>query len=169
MAIKQRRKVANYMDLNKTGSGEAQYEFMGTGFKDLNENPGAQTGSRRYINDKSTTKSIKGYEFQSAFNADYIESEKVIADIVEIGKLQKTGSDAERDYVIVDLDKKASGGGVSESSYEARKIRVAVEVNQFGSDDGDMTCEGNLLGIGDVIPGSFDIKTKKFTPTVVAG
>lgn len=161
--IKQRRMVANYMNLQTSGA-EEKWEFMGTGFKDLNENPGAQTSSRRYINDKSSTKSINGYEWQSAFNADLIESEKVIKEITDIAKNQKLGSDAEREYLMVDLDAKNSA---SETSFDARKIKVAIEVNQFGDDNGDMTCEGNLLGVGDIVPGVFDIKTKKFTPAVV--
>ena len=160
--IKQRRQVANYMNL--AVSGEAQWEFMGTGFKELNESPGAQTNSRRYINDSSSTKSINGYEWQTGFNADLIESEKVIAAILDIAQNQKTGADAEREYVMVDLDKKGTG-----DSFKARKIRVAIEVNQFGADNGDMTCEGNLLGVGSIVPGEFDVKTKKFTPSVVVG
>lgn len=160
--IKQRRQVASYMNL--VASGEPQWEFMGTGFKELNESPGAQANSRRYINDKSSTKSINGYEWQSAFSADLIESEKVIAEILDIAQNQKTGADAEREYVMVDLDKKGTG-----DSFKARKISVAIDVNQFSTDNGEMTCEGNLLGAGDIIPGEFDVKLKKFKPSVVVG
>ena len=92
MAIKQRRMEANYMDLSTDNT--EKWEFMGTGFTELNENPGAQTNSKRYINDKSTSKSITGYEWQAEFNADLIESEKVVKEICDIarfiyGKKQK--------------------------------------------------------------------------------
>ena len=164
MAIKQRRMEANYMDLSTDNT--EKWEFMGTGFTELNENPGAQTNSKRYINDKSTSKSITGYEWQAEFNADLIESEKVVKEICDIARLQKTGADAERPFVIVDLTQKEGGTG---NVYKARKIKVAIEVSKFGDDDGNMTCEGNLLGIGDVIPGTFDTAQKKFTATAIGG
>lgn len=32
-----------------------------------------------------------------------------------------------------------------------------------------MTCEGNFLGVSDVVVGTFDTSNKKFTETVIAG
>lgn len=156
--IKQRFKQASYMDLGTTAA--PAYEFMGTGFTGLDENPGAKEKSTKYINDKSSTSSITGYEWQSDYTADQILSEKVIQEIVDIGKFQKTGEDAERDYVIVDLDSAVTD---KENTYTARKIKVAIKVEKFGDDDGNMTCEGTLLGIGDVVAGTFDTTAKTFT------
>ncbi len=161
--VRQRVAQASYLDCGNAES--AAFELLGTGFRELNEEPGAQVRSKRYINQKSTSKGITGYEWQSPFSADQIRSEKAIEFICNIGELQKTGAEAERDYIIVDLDKK---DGVSESAYKARKIRVAIEVSKFGNEDGEMTCEGNFLGISDVIIGKFDVKTKSFTPSVQA-
>ena len=160
-AIRARRKQSNYIDLGE--SGTPAFEFMGSGFTDLNEEPGAQVGSKRYINDASSSSSIKGYDWKSPFTADQILSQLVIKDFVEIGELQKTGEDAVRDYVIVDLESKVGSTG---SVYKARKIKVCVEVSAFGNEDGEMTCSGNLLGIGDVISGSFDTTAKTFTAGV---
>ena len=80
-------------------------QVSGTGFEKLDEEPGAQTSSKKYINDKSSTSSITSYEGTHPFTADQILSEKVIDDFVSIGKLRKTGGDAERSLVRVDLDK----------------------------------------------------------------
>ncbi|MGN0416931.1 hypothetical protein [Anaerostipes faecalis] len=160
-SVRQRRMQANYINVGTADKEE--YVLMGTGFTDLNEEPGAQTSSKRYINDKSTSKAITGYEWQAPYTADQIKSEKAIEYICEIGELQKTGADAETDYVIVDLDKKDGDNG---SSYHARKIHVAVEVSSFGNEDGEMTCEGNLLGVGDVEEGTFDTSTKTFSKSV---
>jgi DNA polymerase-3 subunit gamma/tau len=49
---------------------------VGTGFTELDESPGAKTTSRRYINDKSETKSISGY--------NVISREETIAKIEEL-------------------------------------------------------------------------------------
>ena len=62
---------------------------MGTGFTELNEDPEAQTTSKKYINDKSSTSSITSYEGEHGFTADQIPSEKVIKDLVSIGKERK--------------------------------------------------------------------------------
>lgn len=162
--VKARRKQANYLDIGT--SSVPKIEFMGTGFKELNEEPQAQETGKRYINDASQTSSITGYEWQTPFNADQILSEPVIKFIVDIGKFQKTGEDCERDYFMVDLDQPVSG---EENTFNARKIRTAIQVEQFGDEDGEMTCEGNLLGQGDVIAGKFNTQTKTFTEGAVVG
>ena len=71
--IRNRVDQASYLEV----PGVAKtYEFMGTGFKDLDESPGAQTSSKKYINNKSATKSIIGYDWSSSFSLDQIRSEK---------------------------------------------------------------------------------------------
>ena len=156
-SVRQRRMQANYLDIGTAESPD--FALMGTGFTDLNEEPGAQTSSKRYVNDASTSKGITGYEWQAPYTADQIRSEEAIAYICEIGELLKTGADAETDYVIVDLDQKES----AENTYHARKFHVAIEVASFGNEVGELNCEGNLLGIGDVVEGTFNTSTKKFT------
>lgn len=99
-AVKQRYQEASYLEV-----GDA-YELMGAGFTELNEDPGAQTTSKKYINDKSSTSSITSYEGEHGFTADQIASEVAIKDIISIGKERKTGVDAERNLVRVDLDEK---------------------------------------------------------------
>ena len=157
-AIKQRRKYANYLNVSKLSSEE--YALMGAGFTDLNESPSAQTTSKRYVNDKNATRSIVGYEWSTAFNTDMIRSEKAVDYICNIGELQLVGSDAETDYIIVDLDKAVSE---KENTFTARKFRVAVEVSSFDNNDGNMAASGNLLGIGDLVVGEFNTTTKTFT------
>lgn len=157
-SVRQRRMQANYLDIGTEDT--PKFVLMGAGFTDLNEEPGAQTSSKRYINDKSTSKAITGYEWQAPYTADQIKTEEAIKYICEIGELQKTGADAETDYIIVDLDQKEGDSG---DAYHARKIHIAVEVSSFGNEDGEMTCEGNLLGIGDVVEGAFDTKALTFT------
>lgn len=163
--VRARRKQANYLDCSASGS-TAAFEFMGTGFTEMNEEPGAQTNDKRYINSTATSKSITGYEWQTGFTADQIRSETAIEFICAIGELMKTGPDAERDYVAVDLDKPVSG---EENTYHARKIKVAIEVSSFGDEDGEMTCEGNFLGVGDIVEGTFNTTTKAFALAAPVG
>lgn len=151
MAVRKRKIQANYLEV------AGAFELLGTGFTELNESPSAQTTSKRYINQSSASQSITGYEWTSDYTADQINSEKAIEYIREIGEMQ-TGPDTEADYLIVDLDKPAS----TEGSYRARKIKVAISVDSFEDNDGDLGVTGSFLGISDPILGTFDTSTKEF-------
>lgn len=152
MAIRKRKVQANYMKVGET------FELLGTGFTELNESPSAQTTSKRYINQSSASQSITGYEWSTSFNADQIASEKAIEHIRKIGEMQLTGADTETEYIIVDLDKEAQTAG-----YRARKINVAIAVDSFDDNDGELGISGTFLGQSDVIEGTFDTSTKSFT------
>ena len=154
MAVKQRYQEADQLNV---GAGTEQYVFMGTGFTKIDDSPSAQTTSKRYVNNKSTTKSIGSYDWSAPFEMDMIESEEAVKHIVDIGRKEKTGQDAEADYVRVDLaDTKTVNG------YPARKRKVAIEVAEFTDNDGEITGSGNLLGKGDWEFGFFDTEKKTF-------
>lgn len=152
MAVRKRKIQANYLEVAAT------FELLGTGFTELNESPSAQTTSKRYINQSSASQSVTGYEWASEFTADQINSEKAIEYIREIGEMQKLGADTETNYIIVDLDKPAATTG-----FRARKIKVAISVDSFEDEDGDLGISGSFLGISDPILGTFDTTTKEFT------
>lgn len=152
MGIRKRKIQANYLKV-----GEA-YELLGTGFTELNESPSAQTTSKRYINQASSSQSVTGYEWSTSFNADQIASEKAIEYIRNIGEMQKTGADTETEYIIVDLDKEAEADG-----YRARRFKIAIAVDSFDDNDGELGISGSLLGISDPEEGTFNTETKAFT------
>ena len=164
MGIRQRRIQANYL---KVG---AKFEFLGTGFTDITEKPSPKTTSKRYINDASSSQSITSYEWSSDFEADQIQSDKAIEYIVSIGEMCKTGADAETEYLIVDLDKEAKTTG-----YRARKFKIAIQVDEFSNNDGELQCKGSFLGLGDPVEGTVTIAegtkevtfTEGFTPKTV--
>lgn len=157
--IRQRRVQANYLN-TAPHEDNPVFSLMAAGFKTLDEKPGAQTKSRRYISDKSATKSIVGYDWSSSFDVDQIRSQAAIMFIVDIYEKQKVGEDAETDYVIVDLDLPIDG---EENTFHARKIPVAIEVSDTPTEDGEMCLSGNLLGKGDIIEGKFNVTTQVFT------
>ena len=157
--VRQRRVQANYLN-TAPGEDNPVFSFLGAGVKTLDENPSAQSKSRRYINDKSATKSVNGYDWSAPFDADQIRSQAAIAFLCDIGEKQKIGEDAETQYVIVDLDQPIAD---KEDTFHARKIDVAIEVASFPNDDGEMGVSGNFLGQGDMIEGEFNTTTKVFT------
>ena len=154
MGVKQRYQEADYLDV---GTEAEKYAFMGTGFTKIDDSPSAQTTSKRYVNNKSTTKSIGSYDWSAPFEMDMIESEEAVKYIVDIGRKEKTGQDAEADYVRVDL-----AGTKTANGYPARKRKVAIEVAEFTDNDGEITGSGNLLGKGDWEFGFFDTEKKTF-------
>lgn len=149
---------AHYLNTSTDGSSE-KYALMGVGFTKLGEKPAAKSKGKKYICDISETKTITGYEWSTPFETDQIKEEEAIKFIMDIGKYQKIGSAAETYYIKVDMDDPESG-----TSYKARKFKVAIEVDEFGNDDGQLTCKGNLLGKGDMVVGTFDVQARKFTP-----
>ena len=153
MPIRKRKAQANYMKV------EEVFELLGAGFTELNESPSAQTTSKRYINQSSSTQSVTGYEWSSSFNTDQINSEKAIEYIRNIGEMQKTGADTETEYLIVDLDKP----GTAEGTFRARKFKIAISVDSFDDNDGELAISGSFLGQSDPIEGTFTVGTKEFS------
>lgn len=156
-AVKQRYQEVAYMKVGES------FELAGTGFTELNEEPNAQTTSKKYINSKSSSSSITSYEGEHPFTADQIPSEEVIKDLISIGKERKTGTDAEREFVRVDLDEKAEGDTTG-TVFKARMFTVAAEISSFSDNDGELQVEGTLHDKGDPVMGKFDTKAKTFTP-----
>lgn len=154
-----RYQVADY--LNTAVSGDPDYALMGVGFNTLDENPAAKVDKTAYINDKSASGSITGYENTFPFDTQLISDDAAIAFIYDVARNQKTGSDAETDYVRVELFEDAVSG-----AYPARKFRVAVEVTGItGQGTEIMKVAGNLHQVGDFTDGTFNPTTKAFTAT----
>ena len=152
MGIRKRKVQATYLKVKDA------FELLGTGFTELNESPSAKTTSKRYINQSSSTQSVTSYEWGTSFNTDQINSEKAIEYIRDIGEMQKTGADAETEYLIVDLDKP----GTAEGSFRARKFKVAIAVDSFDDNDGELGISGSFLGQSDPIEGTFTVAAKEF-------
>lgn len=157
--VTQRYQRADYIDVTG-GSSSPKYELLGIGVTQLDDSPSAQTTSKRYVNQKSATQSIGGYEWTAPLEFDLIQSEPAIAYISEIGENEKTGVEADTFYVKVYLDKPVSG---SAGTYEAKRRKVAVEISEFKDNDGEIQGSGNLLGKTDWVKGTFNTATKEFT------
>lgn len=153
MGIRKRKIQANYLKVKEA------FELLGVGFTELNESPSAQTSSKRYINQSSSTQSVIGYEWSTSFNADQISSEKAIEYIRNIGEMQLTGAETETEYIIVDLDKESS----TPKGFRARKFTIAIAVDSFDDNDGELGMSGSFLGNSDPIEGTFDTEAKTFT------
>ena len=153
-----RYQIADYLNTSKSGAGN--YALMGAGFSALDENPSAQVDKTAYISDRSVSGTIIGYENSFAFDTQLIADDEAIKFIYDIARNQKTGGEAEAEYVRVEVFDNESG-----TSYPARKFRVAVEVTGItGAATEIMRVAGTLHQVGNFVDGTFDIQSKTFTP-----
>lgn len=153
-----RYQIADYMNTATSGS-EADFALMGLGFTSLDENPSAKIETEAYISDRSASGTITGYETTFPFDTQLIDDEKAIAFIYDVARNQKTGAEAEAEYVRAELFKQQETGG-----YPARKFRVAVEVSSIsGAGTEIVRVAGNLHQVGNFVDGYFNVETKTFT------
>lgn len=146
--------------LNVSADKETEtYELLGFGVTQLDDSPSAKASSKRYVNQKSATQTIGSYEWTAPLEFDLIRSEKAIEYIADIGENEKTGADAETDYVVVYLEKPVES---QQGKYKAKRRKVAIEVAEFSDNDGEIQGSGNLLAVSDWEWGTFDTTTKAF-------
>ena len=155
----QRYMIGDYLECGSDSS--KAYELMGAGFNTLDESPGAQSDSKTYINDKSASSNVKGYQTVFAFESDMIKSEKAVMELYKVGRNHLTGADAQKNYVRVDLYDPVAE---HENLYRARKFLISVEVADCKGSGGEtIVVSGNLNAVGDPVEGYFDTSTKTFT------
>jgi len=154
-----RHQIADFLN---TGSNDTpKFALMGVGFNTLDENPNAQTDGKTYIHQKAQSSQIKNYQTQFPFDTDLIASEDAVMALYDIGRNQKTGGDAELEYVRVELFRPVED---KENAFYARKFRVAVAVAGIAGAGGEaVKVTGTLHGVGDPIYGTFNTTTKSFT------
>ncbi|QOV18913.1 hypothetical protein INP51_13100 [Blautia liquoris] len=152
-----RHQYADYLNVGTEDT--ADFVLMGAGFTTLDEEPGAQSESVKYVNEVSSSSSVISYETTFPFEAEQIQDEKAIDAIYKVGRNHLVGSDAEFEYVRVELWNK---DGTSGNKFAARKFNVSVEVSTFEGEN-KMVISGNLNAVGDPVLGTFDTTAKEFT------
>lgn len=152
--VVKRHQYADYLNI---GTDAEEYVLMGSGFTTLDEQPGAQSESVKYVNEKTSSSEVVSYETVFPFEADQIMEEKAVMEIYTIGRNHLIGADAQREYVRVELWNKGTGA----NEFKARKFTVSVEVSET-SGENKMAMSGNLNAVGDPIDGTFNTSTLKF-------
>ncbi len=157
--VTKRHDFADYLNIQNAET--PKFVLMGTGFTTLNEKPGAQSSKKKYVNEAASSSSITSYETSFPFESDLIIHQDAVLALYNVGRNHCTGSDAEFQYVRVELWNKASG---KENEFAARLFTVSVEVTDISGED-EMTVSGNLNAVGDPVDGTFNTATLMFTPS----
>ncbi len=159
--VVQRYEYADYLNLPKDEAGkEMEWNLMGTGFTALDEEPGAQSESTKYVNEKAASSDVVGYETKFPFEADQIADEKCTNALYDVGRNHLIGADAQFEYVRVEMWRPIKE---KESTFAARKFLVSAEVSEVAGEN-KQKISGNLNAVGDPILGEFNTSTKTFTP-----
>lgn len=156
--VTKRHEFADYLKIQTKGT--PSFVLMGTGFTTLDENPGAQTAKKKYVNEASSSSSITRYETVFPFKSDLIIQQEAVLALYRVGRNHLTGSDAEFQYVRVELWDKAAN---KENEFSARLFTVSAEITSISGED-EIAVAGNLNAAGDPIDGTFNTETRVFTP-----
>lgn len=140
---------------------DTDWALMGFGVQDISESPDAQTKETAYINMTTSSTSVESYSYSLSGTADLVMTQKALLSLLDVPYSSKTGSDAERNVLIIDGYAETEAGS---GKYFARLMRASVAVS-------DITKEGvtavsfdyELNAVKDIVIGYFDLTTKTFT------
>ncbi len=156
--VTKRHEFADYLNIQDTE--DPLFVLMGTGFTTLDEKPGAQTSKKKYVNDAASSSSITSYETVFPFESDLIIHQDAVLALYNVGRNHCTGSDAEFQYVRVELWDKIPDKA---NEFAARLFVVSAEITDISGED-EISVAGNLNAVGDPVNGTFNTMTKVFTP-----
>ncbi len=160
-----REQLRHYVDVSMNAEA-TKYELLGDGISSLNEEMNPEEETKHYIHMANASNNVKSY--QRTFDVD---KEDCIDDEVQkwidglVDNLP-VGANARTSFVRFRLKDAVEG---SEGTYNAIKVPCTVSVVSSGGDGGDYV--HNVINIkqqGEDVKGTFDIKTKTFTPVAAA-
>lgn len=155
-----REKLVHYFNIGTSDTPE--YVLLGDGITSLTEEFNPESDTKQYINQSNGTTVIKSYTPSISIEKEYIKDDSLQKWIDEKVKTLPVGSDAESDYIRINLFEESGTAG----TYTAVKRRCTFQFDSVGGDAGsELVSALTLGGIGDGIEGTFDVSTKKFTAT----
>lgn len=153
-----REKLVHYLNIGT--SSNPNYVLLGDGITSLTEEFNAESDTKQYINQANGTTVIKSYTPSISIEKEYIKDDELQTWIDEKIKLLPTGSDAETDYIRINLFDAVSG---QSGKYNAVKRKCTFQFDSIGGDAGaELMNTMTLGGVGDGIQGTFDVTTKTF-------
>lgn len=155
-----REDLRHYVDISM-GAETAEYEMLGDGVTSLTEEMNPTEETKHYINMSSDSNSVKSYQRSFEVDKEDCIEDKVQGWIDDLVDKLPTGTSANTSFVRLRLKDSISG---STGEYKAIKVPCTVSVASNGGDGGDYV--HNVINIkqnGDDIPGTFNVKTQKFT------
>lgn len=161
MAKIERKYLAHYINAAASGTAEASYVRLGKDLEEFSPELSAQVDTKKNILGESSIL-ISSYEKTGSVEPYYAEKGDPLFDRLQsIIDEQKVLDDLKTDVVEVKLWEGEEGG----TSFPAYKEEAYIEVTSYGGDTTGYQIPFNLHFTGNKVKGTFDVKTKTFTPT----
>ena len=144
--VKRSQKVAFY---GVPGADSVTYHRM-TGFTEITKSSNPKEYNRQYVDEDFERSDVIGYSPEFSYAFDLFEGSEVHADIASISDEEKTGTDAIREIIVVDLTK----AGDAEKTFAAVKRGFAVIPNNEGNSTDAYTYSGSLKANGTRVTGT---------------
>lgn len=152
-----REKLMHFFNIGTASA--PQYVLLGDGITSLTEEFNPESDTKQYINQANGTTSIKSYTPSISVEKEYIVDDELQQWINEKIKVLPTGSEAQSDYIRINILETATDG-----AYKAVKRKCSYQFDSIGGDAGSELMNSMTLGgIGDGIQGTFDMDTLTFT------
>ena len=146
-----RTNMVSLLDTGLLMGGTTNIMEMGDGYTELTEDWGPDIGSTQYVNMKSKSSTLKGYEFSMSPEREYLSDDMQKA-IDKLFKKFPTGADCETYYYRFFKTDITSGTG------DCIKVPVVVAPSSVGGSGGDtLTSTIQINGNGDVEEGTITI------------
>lgn len=153
-----REKLMHFFNIGTAETPE--YALLGDGITSLTEDFNPESSTKQYIHQSNGTTSIKSYTPSIGVEKEYIKNEKLQKWMDEKIKLLPVGTEAESDYVRLNIMETPT----AEGTYPAVKRKCSYQFDNIGGDAGsELKNSMTLGGIGDGIQGTFNVKTGTFT------
>lgn len=155
-----REKLMHFFDIGD--SGTENYVILGDGISSLTENFNPENETKHYINQSSGTNNVKSYAPSMSVEKEYIKDEDLQKWIDKKVRVLPTGTSARSSYVRVNILEEPTEDGV----WPAVKRACTYQFDSIGGDGGaELVNAITISGVGDGIQGTFNVATRKFTPT----
>lgn len=156
MSIVKRSDRQHYINIESTSS--PTWSLVGEGFTEFSESKNAVSYQRRYIHESTKRTDVTGYAPVIDYEFEVYKNNPVIEKLRHITDLELTGDDAKVDVLCVDLFDEADS-----DSYAAIKRSYSVIPDECGSGNDSLIYTGTMKAVGDIVKGTFNMKTKAFT------
>lgn len=154
-----REKLMHFLNIGTVAT--PSYALIGDGVTSLTEEFNAESETKQYINQANGTTTVKSYTPSIQVEKEYIKGEALQTWLNGMVSTLPTGSDAEADYVRLNVFETTSTASV----YRAVKRKCSIQIDSIGGDAGSELMNAFTIGgVGDGVQGTFNVSTLTFTP-----
>lgn len=152
----ERKYLAHYLD-TAFSSASPTYELLGKDLEEYTEELNPDVEIKKNIIGQTSIR-VKGYEPQSEVDPYYYEYEDALSEKLEtIANERQTGDELRTSKVDVWLNKDGT-------CLKAYREDIVIVPKSLGGDTSGVQIPFDIYNAGNRVKGTFDVKTKKFTP-----